>query len=339
MNDKYFFSVLIPNINLTKYLSECLNSIANQTTKSKFNFEVIILDQSSEKVFNDIYNLIRENYDLNMFKVVNTQEFKNVYLARHRLLNLANGEYIVFIDSDDYVSNDFLYNLYIRLYNSEYPDILIHNFNYFNNDNKFTISDSIPKKCDVLAFLDMFYYSAIFNSLCLKCFKKKLYNSQNYTYDEITIGDDWLISLPIVKNAKSISIDTSLFGYFYRQNLSSVTHNSFKFGMEQLTYREEFTANNPPKTKFQSSLYISMIVNSCSDILNSCFKNTYINYKIFKDILRESHRMIKLSKKRILNKLSFKQKILYLLIILHLSPILYIFLKFKFRGRKEHVKK
>lgn len=93
-------SVIIPVYNLENYIEECVNSVRNQTYK---NLEIIIVDDGSkDKTFDICYRLAKEDKRI----ILVTQENAGVTMARNKGLSLANGEYVTFVDGDDYLESD-----------------------------------------------------------------------------------------------------------------------------------------------------------------------------------------------------------------------------------------
>ena len=90
------FSIIIPVYNVEKFLRECLNSITSQTLK---NFEVICIDDGST---DNSLTILQEyaNKD-SRFKVI-SQENQGQGIARNKAIDIASGEYLFFVDPDDY---------------------------------------------------------------------------------------------------------------------------------------------------------------------------------------------------------------------------------------------
>lgn len=98
-------SIVIPVFNVEKYLSRCLDSVRNQTYK---NIEVIIIDDGST----DRSGEICDNYSIldNRFIVIHKQN-SGVSISRNIGLNIVKGDYVCFIDSDDWVEHDLIETL------------------------------------------------------------------------------------------------------------------------------------------------------------------------------------------------------------------------------------
>lgn len=96
------FSIIIPVYNVEQYLRVCLDSIAAQTIG---DFEAILIDDGSSDASGEICDEYAK--DDNRFSVFH-QKNQGVSAARNKGLELANGKYIVFVDSDDYIESTFL---------------------------------------------------------------------------------------------------------------------------------------------------------------------------------------------------------------------------------------
>lgn len=122
------FSIIIPNYNKGKYIKACLDSIFNQTI-SKSKYEVIVIDDGSDDGSIDII----KSYDIILLQTNRLMAGG----ARNKGLDSAQGEYILFLDSDDYLSeSDVLEKLDAKINNE---DIIYFNFSKIDLDNNKTI--------------------------------------------------------------------------------------------------------------------------------------------------------------------------------------------------------
>ena len=99
-------SLIIPVYNVQEYIEKALQSVVNQTFK---DFEVIIVNDGSKDQSVEIVKKFIRKYD--NFRLIN-QENQGLSGARNTGLKEAKGEYIAFIDSDDFIENNFLEELY-----------------------------------------------------------------------------------------------------------------------------------------------------------------------------------------------------------------------------------
>ncbi|MCT4698889.1 glycosyltransferase family 2 protein [Tenacibaculum haliotis] len=115
-------SIIVPVYNTEKYLRKCLESIENQTYK---NFEVILInDGSKDNSLNICKEFISGKFNYKLL----SQENKGLSSARNEGLKIATGEYVTFLDSDDWLESQYLERLYsvLKKYNA---DISICEFN------------------------------------------------------------------------------------------------------------------------------------------------------------------------------------------------------------------
>lgn len=99
-------SVIIPVYNVEKYLGKCLSSLVEQTFR---DFEIIAVNDGSTDHSLEILRRFEENYD---FITVIDQENRGISLSRNRGMDIARGEYLCFVDSDDFVAPCYLQRLY-----------------------------------------------------------------------------------------------------------------------------------------------------------------------------------------------------------------------------------
>ena len=100
-------SVIVPVYNVEKYIEKCLNSLVNQTLK---DIEIIIVNDGSKDNSDKIIKIYQEKYDNIIYL---TKKNGGLSDARNYGIPYAKGEYIAFLDSDDYVEND----IYEKMYN------------------------------------------------------------------------------------------------------------------------------------------------------------------------------------------------------------------------------
>ena len=119
-------SVIIPVYNVEKYLRECLDSVVNQTIK---DIEIICVNDGSTDGSLDILNEYCSNDD--RFVIIN-QENQGLSVARNNGLNSASGDYIAFIDSDDYLLNNDYLEKFLKTFNLQLTMV---------NDKTFSIDE------------------------------------------------------------------------------------------------------------------------------------------------------------------------------------------------------
>ena len=100
------FSIIIPMYNSERSISRCIESLLNQSYTAH---EIIIVDDgSSDKSYNICNEFSKGHSSIKLYQQLNS----GASTARNRGLNIATGDYIIFVDADDYVEKDFLLNFY-----------------------------------------------------------------------------------------------------------------------------------------------------------------------------------------------------------------------------------
>lgn len=167
-----FFSIIIPTYNRAETICNAVMSIANQSFHS---FEIIIVDDgSSDNTYSKLVELKKKKkLNLNYKKTVNM----GPYFARKTGMSLANGKYILFLDSDDVFDKNALYLLYQNITRNKCVDII-----YFLSDNeKFIKRLNLQKGSSRnLSEEEMFYYSfsigGDYSPISYKCVNRKIIN-------------------------------------------------------------------------------------------------------------------------------------------------------------------
>ena len=218
-------SVIVPIYNVDPYLRECVDSILCQTYS---NLEIILIDDGSPDKCPGICDEYAKKD--NRIKVIHQN---NGGLAHARNVGIANskGDYVTFIDSDDYVSNDYVEALYKGLIDVG-ADISIASFYSFEDDVVCQQnSESVPSKiiskenaimrfCSINAKCSMPFISA-----CNKIYRKSLF--AGVIFPEGKLYEDAFTTYKLIDRAKKIVFTSSKL-YFYRINPQSILGQSFR---------------------------------------------------------------------------------------------------------------
>lgn len=103
MPSQTFFSIIVPVYNVEQYLEKCLNSLVNQTYE---HYEIILINDGSKDHSREICEKFEKRYP-NKIKLIN-QENKGLSAARNVGMSYVKGDYILFVDSDDYIEPNTL---------------------------------------------------------------------------------------------------------------------------------------------------------------------------------------------------------------------------------------
>lgn len=221
-------TIIIPVYNVQEYLEKCFNSLINQTYK---NIEIIIIDDGSKDNSLDICKKYEAEYN-SIIKLIHTEN-KGVSSARNLGLKQAKGNYILFLDSDDYIENNMIEILYNNLKTYD-VDISMCNYNkVVGNEilrNDFEIEKKLLNKSEFFnkIFDKRFYRGFLWNKL----FKKELLLNNNKFVEfseEIHMMEDLLFISQVAENATSFYYDDKSFLYNYVQRNSSALNTKFNY--------------------------------------------------------------------------------------------------------------
>ena len=268
------FSIIVPVYNVEEYIDKCLKSIFNQTYK---DFEVIVVDDGTEDNSMDIV----KKYDVIVVKEKNS----GLSTARNTGVKKAKGEYLLFVDSDDYLEKDLLKNINDNL--SDNPEVLRFQIKEVDEDKETNYNEEgFDTTNGADAFNKISKYHYIENAWAY-AINRKYYLDNNYKFKDGSYHEDFgLIPLVIIKanTVKSISN----IGYNYRQRNNSIMNNNdyekTKKKVKDFLNHYKYLIKEIDKLNIDSSVFKSYISNSL--IIKICeLKGN--DYKEYKKVLKE----------------------------------------------------
>lgn len=207
-------SIVIPVYNVEKYIRECLDSIINQTYK---NLEIILVDDESK----DKSGIICDEYAIkdSRIKVVHKKN-GGAASARNIALDLLTGDYISFIDSDDYVASQYIEYL-VKYLEQNNADISICSYYDLYTDNMIQY-DLANKTFTKKQYLENFLRDWTSGILWNKLFKKELLEHVRFIEGR-RIDDEFFTYKGVLNSECVIQFNIPLI--YYRQRISSVMQN------------------------------------------------------------------------------------------------------------------
>lgn len=210
---KLQLSIIIPVYNSEKHIGECLDSIINQ--KLKMSYEIICVNDGS----NDGTEKIIESYVCKCNNIICIkQENQGASEAKNKALNIARGEYVLFIDSDDFLQDDSLNYFYNKIVSND-ADIIIGGINKYIT--KYDVCFNAKKKYRYQNLIDICNNTT--GTPWGKIYKRKLWEDirffKGYMYE------DTIIFLNIFFKAKTIIFDEKCL-YCFRSSDNSLFKRS-----------------------------------------------------------------------------------------------------------------
>lgn len=215
-NRNPLISVIIPLYNNEKYIESCLRSVCKQTYD---DLEVIVVDDGSTDDGARIVKELAKN-DCRIRYIY--QQNAGVSAARNRGVDRANGEYIMFVDSDDAVSKNCLKSLYTLL--SRYKcDIAIGKFKFWNGQDWLSTDGRLEEKIQVIKDKEALGHSLsehiddkIYLSVCGKIYCRELLKKNKLAFPiDKSVGEDLLFNLDCFKYTTNLVLSENVV-YFYR---------------------------------------------------------------------------------------------------------------------------
>ncbi len=277
-------SVIVPVYNVEQYLNKCVDSIINQTYK---NLEIILVDDGSPDNCGEICEKYAQKDD--RIKVIH-KENGGQGSARNMGLDISKGEYIAFVDSDDWIDSD-MYECMMSDLLEHSADMSMCNFWIVNGEK---ISAEAEQE-DIIIMnnkqLMEFYYSdsRMNTSPCNKLYKKDLW--EGIRYPEKVFREDELILYKVMLKANK-AVHIGLPKYFYYIRIGSSEHSGFSpkylISCESIDRQAEEVCRIYPDLKdILNDIRLWTRVKMAADII---FQQ---KVKMYKDIYKDLKKFIK----------------------------------------------
>ena len=261
MGSKKKISVIIPVYNVEKYLRECLDSLVNQTLK---DIEIICINDGSTDGSSDIL----EEYALKDDRImIINQDNQGQGIARNKGIEIANGEYLAFVDPDDYIDLNTFEIVYDKFKETD-ADIVQYDFVTCRENGKFNKRQAIKKQTKKYLKLNL-KNNQVFNlkdfkiksfagfRLCVwdKVYSTKFIKENNIIFAPTKYGEDNIFSISAILLAGNI-IYLNKYFYHYRTRLGSAVHKASDDNFcvfENVRLLKEFMVNNNLFTEYEQA--------------------------------------------------------------------------------------
>lgn len=297
----YKISIIVPIYNSVNSLEKCINSLINQTYS---NLEIILINDGSSDDSIDVCNYYQ---GLDSRIVFIDQKNMGVSKTRNNGINFATGDYLMFVDSDDYVDYRLCQYLIEASHNGE-DDLIFCSYSRISSCNK-NVERSIKYtgEKEIKSVFDLsgenfkfFYLNLYFNTPVCKLYKKDIIK-KHYFDPSLNLGEDLLFNLEILQYCKSISfVNKSLYFYRVGQNnslSSKVFFNRLEvvrkiFQISQFKFNEIFK-DNYDKSLVNANYFIEsclslkkiLSINDLSDTEKLTLLSNFLHSQQMKELL------------------------------------------------------
>ena len=239
-------SVIVPVYNVEKYIDRCLKSLVNQDFTDIY--EIIIINDGSPDQSIKICEKYAKEYDF--IKII-TKENAGLGMARNTGIDAAKGEYIIFVDSDDFVTNNMISYLYSKIVSNKADIVYASHYKYYNETKcyykKRTSQEIIVENNQIVNFrLDMIatdasspcdtptdvsVWSAIFKAGIIKD------NNIHFVSERDLISEDVVFNTDLYKHAKKIMVvDVPVYYYCFNFESLSKSYQENRFSRDKELY-------------------------------------------------------------------------------------------------------
>lgn len=256
-------TVVVPVYNAENYLSECIESIIKQTYK---NWELILVNDGSS----DSSDTICKKYVTKDERIrYISKENGGVSSARNAGIASAKGNYIAFVDSDDFISEIMLSELI-----AQKADFAMCGYELFDD---FTKSSSLRYEChelhgDIakLAINISEYLSPPFLlGPCFKLFRMEIINNNNFCFPlELSYGEDAVFVFEYLQKCSTISINSQV-GYSYRKHGNMTLSSKFR--------KDKIDINKRINNLIENFMSIHMASNT-NEVVSNRLLNNFVSY-------------------------------------------------------------
>ncbi|WMJ85814.1 glycosyltransferase family 2 protein [Anaerocolumna sp. MB42-C2] len=213
-----FFSIIIPIYNVEKYLNKCVSSILKQDF---VDFELLLINDCST---DNSLQIAQEYVKDNRVQLINKESNSGLSDTRNIGIRNAKGQYIIFIDSDDYVELGCFHKLFEVISENKFPDIVYTGFIEERGNNsllKYGYASQKNRYFDGNAFLrSELKKRTLYAAACFGIYKRELLISNNLLFKSGIFHEDELWTPQVVYHANSVYTSEMAFYHYIRRNES-----------------------------------------------------------------------------------------------------------------------
>lgn len=214
-------SIIVPVYNIEKLKINCVNKLINLNIE---NYEIVFVNDGStdntKVVLEEIYKM-----NPNIIKVIN-KNHTGVADTRNVGIEKSSGEYIQFVDYDDYIEDDYL--IRIKEYIDKNTEIIKFKLKLVNINEKEDIKVEGPvfleEKTGEEAFNILYKSDVLLDSPCVYLFQRELFLKNHLVFMKNTEHEDFGLIPLVILHAKSV-VSLPIYGYNYIQSEDSITRN------------------------------------------------------------------------------------------------------------------
>jgi len=303
-------SIIVPIYNVEQYLERCLESLINQTFK---DIEIIALNNGST---DNSLNILKkyESKDTRL-KIINSDN-RGVSDARNRGINEANGKYVVFVDSDDWIENNMIEVLHNTIIENDCDLVMCTYVREFENHSKEKVFNLPPVNLyahdevknqllrkligPIDSELSNPEYLDALGTAWAKMYKTSILKQKNLKFidlNEIGSGEDTLFNIYVFNEVNKVILLNKPMYHYWRGNKNSITSryipNFIDKRRNYFNYMKKFIKENQLGREYEVALNNRICISVLGMGLLECSKSNKISVlnkvKNIKRILNEEY--------------------------------------------------
>ncbi len=288
---KDLINIIVPIYNSKKYIERCVDSILNQTYQ---NFELILINDGSTDNSLNVINKYKNNSKI---KIIDKKN-EGVAKTRNLGIDMSKGKYIMFIDNDDYIDSDYIYNYYNAIENND-MDVVFGSYKCVSQNGKTSKITNYKSNKILSKYFTFAPWAKIYNLGCIK--KNKIY------FLDSQIGEDVYFNLKVYGiTSKVLEIDYNGYNWYHNEkSISRSKQNKISKDINPFILLDRIIKEcNFESKEIKDYIFTKYIIwyllyaskKSKSDIINRVYKRS-INWLNKNDIEYKSNMYLKKSHK------------------------------------------
>ncbi|MEG1061747.1 MAG: glycosyltransferase [Oscillospiraceae bacterium] len=275
-------TVIIPIYNTKDYLRQCIDSVINQKYKP---IEIILVNDGSDDGSIDICHEYRDKYSNVILK---SKENGGLADARNAGLSCASGDWILFLDSDDYYEDSETFETLVKYADIHNSDIVCFNYKRFFDNTKHISSTFYSFENSELTLDELIHQNIYQSSACLKLIRRTLIQNHNMVFEKGVLSEDIEFSAKLLLYTQKISFCEQAM-YIYRMRSGSITKSISQKHIQDLVNviskcTNMFNCCENKKTRenglsFTAFQYCTLLINMRLTSIDKVQRKTIFNMK------------------------------------------------------------
>lgn len=249
-------SILVPVYGVEKYIERCVRSLFEQTYE---NIEYVFVDDCTKDKSIEILNSVLAEYPnrKKQAKILHHDKNRGLSAARNTALDASTGNYLMHVDSDDYLRKDAISLLVARI-NQKSSQVLIFSYSIVKSDGVYPVPLQVENK---VSLINNYLSNRIPASMWNKFYDSEFYKATEVRSEEgINQGEDYVVVPRIIYKAERIDWLEDTLYYYEQSNVSSYSNNINETSINNMKRADDllfgFFINVEDKDKFARSLKV-----------------------------------------------------------------------------------